>query len=148
MTNYEKSNSIIKISFKPSARAKRLSGQLLLSSGFEQRQSLSNFLVNELSYNADIERIALEITDTKQWHKRKGTRLAVKRYGVYYPKTKRISIQNRTAVQGKELAPKTFMDTLLHEWMHHYDFQKLKINSIHTKGFYERVRFLKEIFGM
>ena len=144
MTNYERSNSISAINFEPSGRARRLAGRILVSSGYEERQRLSHFLINELAFNAEIERIEIKITNTKQWHKRRGTRLAVKKYGVYYPKTKRISIQNLTAVQGKELASKTFLDTLLHEWMHHYDFKKLSLNSIHTKGFYERIRSLKE----
>ena len=71
--------------------------------------------------HAEVERIKIEVTDTRQWHRRRGTRLSVRRYGIYYPRTKRISIQNRTAVRGQELAAKTFLDTLLHEWMHHYD---------------------------
>jgi hypothetical protein len=144
MTNYERSNSISAINFEPSGRARRLAERILVSSGYEERQRLSHFLINELAFNAEIERIEIKITNTKQWHKRRGKRLAVKKYGVYYPKTKRISIQNLTAVQGKELASKTFLDTLLHEWMHHYDFKKLSLNSIHTKGFYERIRSLKE----
>jgi len=144
MNNYEKSNAILNINFQPSHRAKRLAGRILATFGYEERQKLSHFLVNELAFNAEVERIAIKVTNTKQWHKRRGTRLAVKKYGAYYPKTKRISIQNLTAVQGKELAPKTFLNTLLHEWMHHYDFEKLSLNSIHTKGFYERIKSLKE----
>ena len=144
MNNYERSNSIKSIDFSVSARAKRLTQKMLASQNYAERQSLSNFLANELSYNAGVERITIEITNTHQWYKKRGSRVAVRRYGSYYPKTKRISIQNRTAIRGKELAPKTFLDTLLHEWMHHYDFQKLRLNSIHTKGFYERIRSLKD----
>lgn len=144
MTSYEKSNALTEIDFKVSGRAKRLARQILLAQGHEERQRLSHFLGNEIAYNANIERVAIEITNTKQWHKRRGARLAVKRYGAYYPRTKRISIQNKTAVQAKVLAPKTFLDTLLHEWMHHYDYERLRLNSIHTKGFYERIRSLKD----
>lgn len=148
MNNYERSNSIQSVDFLVSSRAKRLTEKVLASQSYAERQRLSNFLLNELSYNADVERITVEITNTRQWHKRKGARVAIRRYGSYYPKTKRISIQNRTAVRSKELAPKTFLDTLLHEWMHHYDFQKLHLNSIHTKGFYERIRQLKNRLGV
>lgn len=148
MNNYEHSNAILNIAFSPSSRAKRLSRQILESLDTKTRQRLSNFLINELSYNAGVERITVEITNTRQWHKKAGSRVAVRRYGSYYPKTKRISIQNKTAVRGKDLAPKTFLDTLLHEWMHHYDFQKLHLNSIHTKGFYERIRQLKNRLGV
>jgi len=148
MTNYEKSNSILRIDFEISRRSKRLAQEILEAQGYEVRQKLSHFLINELAYNAGVERIKVEITDTRQWHKRRGTRLAVRRYGSYYPRTKRISIQNRTAVRGQELAAKTFLDTLLHEWMHHYDFARLKLRSIHTRGFYERIRSLKEGLGV
>ncbi len=144
MTNYQKSNAITSVDFAPSARAKRIAGQILYAQGYKERQSLAHFLINELAYNSNIERVSIKVTDTKQWHKRKGTRIAIKKYGVYYPKTKRISIQNLTAVRGRELAPKTFLDTLLHEWIHHYDYEKLRLNSIHTKGFYERIGSLKE----
>lgn len=144
MTNYQKSNAVTSVDFEVSSRAKRLVRQVLLAQEYEERQKLSHFFGNELCYNAGIERIIVQVTDTKQWHKRRGARLAVKRYGAYYPRTKRISIQNRTAVQAKVLAPKSFLDTLLHEWMHHYDYERLKLNSIHTKGFYERIRSLKE----
>lgn len=144
MTNYEKSNAVTKVDFEISERAQRLARQILLTQGHEERQRSAHFFGNELCYNADIERITIQVTDTKQWHKRRGARLRVKRYGAYYPRTKRISIQNKTAVQAKILAPKSFLDTLLHEWMHHYDYERLKLNSIHTKGFYERIRSLKD----
>ena len=153
MTNYERSNAVFSIDFIASNRAKRLAKHILLAKGHEERQRSSHFFINELAYNADVERIAIQVTNTKQWHKMQDSasngagrrkRLAVKRYATYYPRTKRISIQNLTAVQGRELAAKTFLDTLLHEWMHHYDFERLSLNSIHTKGFYERIRSLKE----
>lgn len=144
MTNYEKSNAATQIDFAPSLRAKRLAREILTALAHMERERLANFLINELAYCAGIERLAAKVTDTRQWHKRRGARVAIKKYGVYYPKTKKISIQNLTAVRGQILAPKTFLDTLLHEWMHHYDYEQLKLRSIHTRGFYERIRSLKE----
>jgi len=144
MTNYEKSNAVTAVNFETSARARRLARGVLASGGYEERQKLSHFLINELAFNAGVERLKIRIKDTKQWHKKQNGRVAIKKYGVYYPRTKSITIQNLTAVRGQELAPKTFLDTLLHEWMHHYDFERLSLNSIHTKGFYERIRSLKE----
>ena len=144
MTNYEKSNAVTVVDFEPSGRARRIVQGILASKGYEERQKLSHFLINELAWNAGVERLKIRIKDTKQWHKKRNGRVAVKKYGVYYPRTKSITIQNLTAVRGQELAPKTFLDTLLHEWVHHYDFEHLSINSIHTRGFYERIRSLKE----
>ena len=67
----------------------------------------------------------------------------MKRYGSYRLGSATITIPNRTAVRGQIVASKTFLDTLLHEWLHHYDTLKLKLNSIHTKGFYLRLSDLK-----
>ena len=38
---------------------------------------------------------------------------------------------------------KSFADTLLHEFTHHYDTRYLKIESRHTAGFYKRISSLK-----
>lgn len=144
MTNYEKSNAVAAVDFEPSGRARRIAQGILVSEDYEHRQRLSHFLINELAFNAGVERLKIRVKDAKQWHKKRNGRVAIKKYGVYYPRTKSITIQNLTAVRGQILAPKTFLDTLLHEWMHHYDFERLRLNSIHTKGFYERIRSLKE----
>lgn len=48
--------------------------------------------------------------------------------------------------QRKKANSKTlgFYDTLLHEFMHHYDYKVLKLeNSLHTSGFYQRISDLK-----
>lgn len=144
MTNYEKSNAVAHVDFMPSKRAERIARKILASFLYSEREKLAYFLINELSYNAGIERLYVEVTDTRQWHRRARGRMAVRKYGSYHPGMKHISIQNRTAVFAKEVAPKTFLDTLLHEWMHHYDYKKLHLNSIHTKGFYERIRSLEK----
>jgi hypothetical protein len=71
-------------------------------------------------------------------------RLARFRQGYGEAKSASIAISNKTAVRGQILAPKSFLDTLLHEWMHHYDTYRLKLRSIHSKGFYLRLNNLKE----
>jgi len=105
MTNYEKSNAVTAVDFETSARACRLAQGVLLSKGYEERQKLSHFLINELAFNAGVERLKVRIKDTKQWHKKSNGRISIKKYGVYYPRTKSITIQNLTAVRGQELAP-------------------------------------------
>ncbi len=43
------------------------------------------------------------------------------------------------------ITPKVFLNTLLHEWVHHYDFDGLQLaRSPHTAGFYARLRALAE----
>lgn len=63
-------------------------------------------------------------------------------YGFYSFCNKRgisITIYNRTAKTDKEVSIKTFISTLLHEFMHHYDTEYLQIYSKHTSGFYKRI---------
>ncbi len=142
-TNYQKSNRITKIKITASQEAVILANKLLTSSSHNTRQELGEQLLDELCDGAKIDIVKLEISNTKQYHKKSGGRVAMKRYGYYKPANKLIYIQNLTAVRGQILAPKTFLDTLLHEWVHHYDICRLKINSIHTRGFYERINDLK-----
>lgn len=141
--NYLKSNSHTNIKLKPTAIALKLTSELLLSSGANIRQELGEALLDELSDGAGIDVVELIVSDENQAHRRRGTRIVMKKYGSYRPSNKTINISNRTAARGQILAPKSFLDTLLHEWVHHYDTHKLRINSIHSKGFYDRLNDLK-----
>ncbi len=145
--NYNKSNKITAVKFPISVRAKNITKKLLGSKSEESRQSLSDGLLDELADMAEIDIVNLKISKAKQYHKKRNGRVAFKQYGYYKPRSKYIYINNRTAVRGQILAPKTFLDTLLHEWMHHYDHSKLGLNSIHTAGFYSRLKDLKEKLG-
>lgn len=142
--NYQKSNRIKKTKITISKEAVILANQILNSSGHDSRQELGEQLLDELCDGAKIDIIKLEISNTKQYHKKSAGKVAMKRYGYYRPSAKYIYIQNLTAIRGQILAPKTFLDTLLHEWMHHYDTYRLRLRSIHSKGFYERINHLKE----
>jgi len=146
-TNYQKSNSILVVDFYVSNLAKQLSVHLLSSKETEDRQQLGTKFLEELEQLADIPKSKLKISDAKQYHKKYKGKVAFKQYGYYDPNRQYIYINNRTAVRGQYLAPKTFLDTLLHEWLHHYDSKKLKLNSIHTSGFYARLKDLKEKVG-
>ena len=58
--------------------------------------------------------------------------------------SKYINVYNYTAKTHKVVAIKTFTGTLLHEFMHHYDLQYLKLGkSLHTAGFYTRISDLQ-----
>ena len=144
-TNYTKSNRILKVDFCISKNAKMYTKIILDSSLEHQRQKFGEALLDELSDAAKIDIIKLKISSAKQWHKRRNNKIVSKQYGYYKPDTNYIYIHNRTAARGQILAPKTFLDTLLHEWLHHYDFKKLRLNSIHTRGFYERLKHLKQM---
>ncbi|GEM_PF-5077827 len=47
------------------------------------------------------------------------------------------------------IAPKIFLDTHIHEFMHHYDYEVRKFpTSLHTTGFYYRRRdVMKKLIG-
>ena len=84
MTNYEKSNAVTSVDFEPSGRARRLAQGILASGGYEERQKLSHFLINELAFNAEEERLKIGIKDDNLWLKKSNGCVAVKKYGVYY----------------------------------------------------------------
>ena len=142
--NYLRSNKITAVKFLISTEAIDLAQKIILSRETEDRQELGEKLLDELSDASQIDIVQLQIQDGNQYHRRRGGKVVMKRYGSYRLASKTITIPNRTAVRGQIVAGKTFLDTLLHEWLHHYDTLKLKLNSIHSKGFYLRLGDLKE----
>ena len=146
--NYQLSNSIFEIDFVPSEKSKIIACKFLATQSYFQRQILGEKLLKNLSNEAKIPHVRLKISDTKQWSKKRNGKTVFKLYGYYRPKSSYIYIQNLTSVFGKTIAPKTFLNTLIHEWLHHYDTQKLKLYSIHTKGFYARLASLKNLLGL
>lgn len=146
--NYLKSNSITDIDFTLSEKAKTVVNLLLETQNHNKRQILGEKLVKTLSNDAEISQVKLKISETKQYSKRKNGKIVFKLYGYYKPKTKYIYIQNLTSIRGNPVAAKTFLNTLLHEWLHHYDTERLELHSIHTKGFYLRFSSLKNALGL
>ncbi|MDD5109906.1 MAG: hypothetical protein PHI63_01665 [Patescibacteria group bacterium] len=146
--NYERSNAIVRVDFTASHLAQQLAQEILASADAVRRQQLSTALLDALSDCAEIDVCNVKVSDTQQYHRTRNGRTVVKQYGYYRPQSKYIYLQNRTAVRGQILAAKTFLDTLLHEWMHHYDFLRLRLRSIHTAGFYYRLKSLKQTLGV
>lgn len=64
-------------------------------------------------------------------------------HGLYSPedagKTAVIELWMRTAQLQKVVAPRTFLRTLVHEFCHHLDYERFKLEeTFHTEGFYKR----------
>ena len=63
-------------------------------------------------------------------------------HGLYEPEAGKrplITVWMRTAQRRQVVAFKTFLRTLLHELMHHLDYELLELDdSYHTQGFYKR----------
>lgn len=142
--NYDKSNRITEVKMPIPAEAIILTEKLLGLTDAAERQAHGTELMDYLSDAAGIAIVELDIQDANQHHRRSGGKIVMKRYGSYRLSNRMITISNRTAARGQILAPKSFVDTLLHEWIHHYDTHKLKINSIHSAGFYARLNDLKD----
>ena len=146
--NYWRSNRLTKIKFPISSQAILLSQKILTASESTDRQTIGTELLDELCDLAKLDVIKLEIADDHQKHRKRNNRVVMRQYGYYQTGSKYIHISNKTAVRGQILAPKTFLDTLLHEWLHHYDTYGLKLRSIHSKGFYLRLKDLKIKLGI
>src|SRR3989344_4198099 len=146
--NYERSNAVTTVEVAITAAARDLTDRLLRSPGTAERQGLGEALLDELADGARVDICSLKASETQQYHRRVAGRTVFKQYGYYRPQSHYIYIQNKTAVRGQILAPRSFVETLLHEWTHHYDFLVLKLRSIHTAGFYARLRDLKEKLGV
>jgi hypothetical protein len=134
-------------SFPVSVKDPRLlaSLRLLLSaSTAPERQEAGAALLASLCAQAGVAAPLLLVLDTPRPHRVKDGRLAYQKLGVYSPRTKTIRLHNRTARLGRTVAPRTFLETLVHELTHHWDFELLKLGrSLHTSGFYHRLGSVK-----
>ena len=126
---------------------------LLDSSGWRERELLGSALVEVLNSAYALAPCAVKVADRTQVHSTDGRgRLARATYGYYRcrlpragaPQRCAIRIYHRTAVRGQVVSATAFTNTLLHEWVHHYDFAGLGLRrSPHTSGFFTRLRQLR-----
>ena len=138
MTNYEKSNSISEVrltSFDKSYYCK------LIKSGdsAKDRQIAAQGLINYLCDKFKIKRVPVYVKDWSQPHRlNESGNIRSKTFGRYWGSTK-IEIWNKTAIRNQTISINVFADTLIHEFIHHYDTYVLGIDSIHSTGFYKRI---------
>ncbi len=117
-----------------------------------ERRRLGQLLIDTLDELSGLPTCTVVVADRAQVHEHDGRRLQSKTYGYYRCRfvdgavsEARIRIYHRTAVRQQVISPKVFLNTLLHEWVHHYDFAGLRLaRSPHTAGFYARLRALAE----
>lgn len=103
-------------------------------------QRLLDYLCDKYS----IPRVRLQVISRPQPNRRQGGRLKMKTFGDYNRASQTIRIFNLTAVKQQVVSIKVFAETLLHEFMHHYDINYLKLSDTpHTKGFYMRISDLQ-----
>lgn len=141
---YEKSNSITEVVLKR-FRATEANDFLAAKELCSDRAKRAQKLVNYLCEKFGIPSCNVIVSNKPQLHSTRNGKLRSKTYGMYCPNMRYIEIFNLTAMTKKPVAIKTMYDTLLHEFMHHYDMTKLNFTeSPHTKGFYMRISDLKE----
>ncbi|MGQ3683854.1 MAG: hypothetical protein ACUBOA_02375 [Candidatus Loosdrechtia sp.] len=135
---YKKSNTIKNTKFVPCRITSGYTKKILASTDAHEREMLGQGLLNEISQSLSIPAPRLTVYDKRQSHSLKDGKLMRKTYGMY--KKGHITINNKTAIRQAIVAPKTFLDTLIHEFMHHYDYEVLRLPaSLHTAGFYYRL---------
>ena len=150
---YRHSQSATGLIFRPSQPARDIAMRVAgASDDHRERRRLAQLLVDQLNENAGLVACQVTVADRHQVHQHDGRRLQSKTYGYYNCSFRdgavsgaRIRIYHRTAVRQQVIAPKVFLNTVLHEWMHHYDFAALELDrSPHTAGFYTRLRVLAD----
>lgn len=141
-TIYEKSNEVTKVRLNSFNKvyAKEVLNSCETSSDREYNAQL---LLDYLCKKFKIASVTLTVTPMARPYRRN-----TQTYGLYQVAKKHIIIYNTTAKTRKAIAIKTFYETLLHEFIHHYDMECLKLgDSPHTSGFYKRIGDLKEKLG-
>jgi len=150
---YLRSQSATGLPVRPSAVARGLAMRVVEApDDFRERRRLAQLLVDELGTIAGLPVCQIVVADRAQVHEHDGQRLQSRTYGYYRCSFRngevagaRIRIYHRTAVRQQVISPKVFLNTVLHEWMHHFDFAGLGLDrSPHTTGFYTRLRALAE----
>ncbi len=137
-TNYEISNKIENVrlnSFKSVYSESLLNSSESIAIRQKRAESLLKYLCTKFKIN----NITLLVTNKPRPCKGK-----CQIHGTYWSVTRAITIYNTTAKTNKPISIKAFYDTLLHEFMHHYDYEVIGLtNSLHTSGFYKRINDLK-----
>ena len=113
-------------------------------------------LANNICMDLSIIPVPIKFQD-KQPSRNDGKRLTQKTGGVYkrsrwsqgtveVDTSETIQVYKYTTVRQKQVAPKTAISTLLHELNHHIDYKIIGlVKSIHSKGFYLRLKYLTQL---
>lgn len=155
---YLRSQAETRLRFRPGPVARGLTLSLLEApEDARSRQQLGVMLIHTLGGEAGVPPCELVVADRAQVHSHDGRRVQSRTYGYYRwwvdgsgrVSRGRIRIYHRTAVRQQVITPKVFMNTLLHEWVHHYDITGLGLpRSLHTAGFFARLRHLADMLAV
>ena len=144
MNAYEKSNKVEAVKLSRLSY-KEYNAVLSASESISDRQKQAQGLCDYLSARFKVVSPIVRVVNRAQPHNTgySGT-LRSKTLGHYLPSSQVITLYNLTAVKKQVVSIKTMAATLLHEYIHHYDFTVLKLGaSPHTAGFYKRISDLE-----
>ena len=142
--DFMRSNKFPALEYQPKAQERELTRKLIESQSASERETLGQNLLDSICRSLNIPRARLRVSAERQPHKLHEGKLAYKLYGVYHCRSATIEIANLTSIRKQVVAGKTFLDTLIHELMHHIDRKFLRIPSTpHSPGFYARIEDLK-----
>lgn len=155
-STYEQSKAAETVVWQQHPLARSLALRLLEESAAAPRQAIGQALLDVLNEAAGLPPCRLAVADRPQKHRKRQGRLELKTYGYYRcdwdsgeARRGAIRIYNLTAIRQQILSSKVFLETLLHEWVHHYDFAGLRLDrSPHTSGFFARIRAVAETLGV
>ncbi len=151
MSTYTHSKRVTSIPVPQRAQWATLASGVLQATDPAAREQRGQLLLDELTRALRLVPCSLVVSTRRQLHRTAAGRLTSKTYGYYRcdfapdgtVRNATIRIYNLTAIRQQVLSPRVFLETLLHEWVHHYDFAALRLpRSPHTSGFFERVRSL------
>src|SRR5437016_13917935 len=152
---YERSKGVEQGTWREFPLGKGIALSILEETTAAGRQARGQTRRDVLDEAAGLPPCKLTVADRPQRHRTRGGKLELKTYGYYRialestPLRGSIRIYMLPAIRQQVLAPKVFLETLLHEWVHHYDFTGLQLDrSPHTSGFFARIRDLAETLGV
>ena len=144
-----RSSKILRTSYHAGMEERTFADRLLRSQRASEREALGQRLLNAVCRKMSVPPVRLRVIETPQPHTLRRGKLAAKLYGVYHFEEQLIQIAHFTAIREKVVAARTFLDTLLHEFMHHLDRKLYRLPSTpHSPGFYSRLEDLKaKLYG-
>ena len=144
--DYRRSNRVRAVSVTPDEGVLTALHALLKARPAEEREAAGTVLVSELCRQVGSTTPRLVVLNTARPHRVREGRLSYQKLGTYSGRTRTIRVHNLTARRAQVVASRTFLETLLHELMHHWDAELLRLTrSLHTSGFYHRLGNLKRL---
>jgi hypothetical protein len=158
--DYDRSNRVTRLALRDPSATTLAANAVLAERDAAGRQAAGQRLIDLLAAQTGIPTPEVVVPDQAQPHRRAGGRIVYSLQGDYRRRQPspadpsvarggrplgRIRVLHRTPARGAVVKPEAFLHTLLHEFCHHHDAESLGLlRSFHTKGFYARLRHLRE----